>query len=251
MLERLRVALVCALLAGGVGVAIQAILLLDAATQAVRGVPAAVSVELAGTREDLVGQVAAARVALAGQVAAARQDFLVRTERQVAALRADVMCQAAEIRTAADRRMGDSLARVDTALGKVEEIRDDVKPVLVHAGRVAAQVDDAAPLWLDCEYNPDCAFNRYVGTSKGIERAALNLGQMSTDVRNALPAAITTWQGIAKNADGITANINRLTKPHWYDRLLGYGLNGAVIYRNLNPATNLTIKGAQLVSSRP
>ena len=50
---------------------------------------------------------------------------------------------------------------------------------------------------------------------------------------------------------GITPNINRLTKPRWYDRVLGYGLNGVVIYRNLNPATNLTVKGAQLVSSRP
>jgi hypothetical protein len=112
-------------------------------------------------------------------------------------------------------------------------------------------MDDAAPLWLDCEYNPDCLFNRYVGSSKGIERAALNFGQMSLDVKNALPTAITTWQSIGTNVAGITANVNQLTKPRWYDRLLGYGLNGVVIYRNLNPATSLTVKGAQLVSSRP
>lgn len=74
---------------------------------------------------------------------------------------------------------------------------------------------------------------------------------MSADVRTALPGAITTWQGIGTNVDGITGNINRLTKARWYDRLLGYGLNGVVIYRNLNPATNLTIKGAQIVSSHP
>ena len=81
-----------------------------------------------------------------------------------------------------------------------------------------------------------------MGASKGIERAALNFGQMSTDVRNALPSAITTWHGIGVNVQGITGNINRLTKPRWYDRLLGYGLNGVVIYRNLNPATNLTLR---------
>jgi hypothetical protein len=93
--------------------------------------------------------------------------------------------------------------------------------------------------------------NWYVGSSKGFEHVAANFGLMPADVRAALPGAITTWQGIGTNVDGITANINRLTKPRWYDRLLGYGLNGVVIYPNLNPATNLTTKGAQILSSHP
>ena len=188
---------------------------------------------------------------LSGQVEGARKDLLARTEREVANLGAGILGEMAEIRTAADLRFGESLVRVDTALGKVEELRADVRPMVLHAAGLAAQVDNAAPLFLDCEYNPDCLFNRYVGASKGIERAAFNFGQMSTDIRNAVPGAITTWQRIGTNVDGITANINRLTKPRWYDRLLGYGLNGVVIYRNLNPATNLTIKGAQIISSRP
>ena len=66
-----------------------------------------------------------------------------------------------------------------------------------------------------------------------------------------MPGALTTWQTIGGNVQGITANINTITKPKWYDRLLGYGLNGVVIYRNLNPAGNLTVRGAHLVSSRP
>jgi hypothetical protein len=33
--------------------------------------------------------------------------------------------------------------------------------------------------------------------------------------------------------------------------LIGYGLNGVVIYRNLNPATSVTVKGAQFLSGRP
>ena len=54
---------------------------------------------------------------------------------------------------------------------------------------------------------------------------------------------------ITGNINAITSNIDRLTKPRWYDRLIGYGLNGVVIYRNLNPATNLSIKGAQAATS--
>ncbi len=251
MLLRLKAALCCALLAALTGVAVQAILLLHAATGASRALPGAVSAEIQATRSALVAQVAAARGDLTGQIEAARKDLLGRTERGVADLRTDVMGEMAQIRTTADRRVGDSLVRLDTALDKVEELRDDLKPTLDHAASISKQVDDAAPLWLDCEYNADCLFNRYVGASKGIERAALNFGQMSADVRTALPTAITTWQGIGVNVGGITANVNQLTKPRWYDRLLGYGLNGVVIYRNVNPATNLTVKGAQFVSSRP
>ncbi len=250
-MRRLKIALTCALLAALTGVAVQAILLLHAATVATRALPGAVTVELQAARTAVLAEVRAARGGLASQVEAARKDLLGRTERQVAALRRDAMGEVGQIRSTADRRMGDTLARVDVALEKVEELRGDLKPALVHAASITRQVDDAAPLFLDCEYNPDCVFNRYVGASKGIERAAMNFGQMSTDVRTALPTAITTWQGIGTNMNGITANINRLTKPRWYDRLLGYGLNGIVIYRNLNPATNLTVKGAQIVSSHP
>lgn len=210
----------------------------------------------------MAAQVAGARGDLTAQIAATRRDLLGRTERQVAALRRDTLGQVAALRTdvlgevgqiraAADRRVGDTLARVDTALGEVEELRGDLKPTLEHAASVSKQVDDAAPLFLDCEFNQDCFFNRYVGASKGIERAAMNLSLMSADVTAALPPAITTWQGIGTNVAGITANVNQLTKPKWYDRLLGYGLNGVVIYRNLNPATNITLKAAQFVASRP
>jgi hypothetical protein len=250
-MRRLKLALSCALLAALTGVAVQAILLLHAATLATRALGKGVSAELRATRTDLVGQVAAARKDLAGQIEASRKDLLGRTERQLAALRGDVMGQVAETRKVADQRIGDTLAHVDTALGKIEELRGDLKPVFDHAASITRQVDDAAPLFLDCEFNQDCVFNRYVGASKGVERAAMNFGQMSADVQTALPTAIKTWQGIGTNMGAITANVNRLTTPHWYDRVLGYGLNGVVIYRNLNPATNLIVKGAQVISSRP
>ena len=75
-------ALSCALLASLTAVAVQAILLLHAATQAARGLPGAVSAEVQTTREVLVAQIAAARGDLTGQIEAARKDLLVRTERE-------------------------------------------------------------------------------------------------------------------------------------------------------------------------
>lgn len=202
MWQRLRLALCCSLLAALTGVAVQAYLLLCAATRATAALPAAVSAEIGLTRTALVAQVAGARADLTAQVAAARRDVLVRTERQVAAVRTDVMDQVAQIRVTADRRIGDSLARVDTAMEKIEEVRGDVKPVLDHAGSVAKQVDDAAPLFLDCEYNPDCAFNRFQGTSKAIE-------QMAQAGAKAAPEITASVAGIASSGNAIAADAKR------------------------------------------
>jgi hypothetical protein len=228
--------LVCALLAALTVLAVYAGLLVRAATLTITALP---------------GEVRETRAALLAEIAAARKDVLTRSELQVSALRKDVLAETAQIRETADRRIGDTLARADRALGTVEALRADLKPSLDHSAAITAQVNDALPLFLDCDHNQDCVFNRYVGASKGIEHAAMNLGEMSQEVRGTLPKMLLTWDQIALDVSGTAGNVNRLTKPHWYDRLLGYGLNGVLLYRNLNPATNLTIRGAQIISSRP
>ena len=245
-MKTIQAVLLCALLAAISALVGYTILLVRAATTAVASVPA----EIDSTRAALVAQLEGTRGDLNRQVTAARQDVLGRTEKQTAALRMDVMAEVAEYRQTADRRLGDTLARADRALGTVDALRQDLEPTLEHSAAITAQVSDALPLFLDCDHNADCVFNRYVGASRGIERAAFNFGKASTDVSTALPGAIATWQSIGTNANGIATNVNQLTKPKWYDRLIGYGLNGMVIYRNLTPAS-LTVKGAQILSSRP
>jgi hypothetical protein len=135
-MQRLKIALTCALLTALTGMAVQVILFLHAATVAAQALPAAVTVELRTTRTAVLAEVRAARGDLTGQVGAARKDLLARTEHQVAALRKDAMGEVAQIRSTADRRVGDTLARVDTALEEVEELRGDLKPVLMHAASV-------------------------------------------------------------------------------------------------------------------
>ena len=239
--------LVCALLSALTALVVCTILLLRAATATVAAIPG----EVQATRRELIGVVEAVRKDLTAQVETARQDVLARSERQSAAVRADVIAEVAEIRKMADRRLGDTLARADTALGTVEALRLDLKPVLDNSAAITAQVNASLPLFLDCDHNVDCVFNLYVGASRGIERAALNFGQMTQDQRDALPKMLLTWQQIGADVSGTAGNLNRLTKPHWYDRLLGYGLNAAVIYRNLNPITSLTVTGAQILSAHP
>ena len=83
-------------------------------------------------------------------------------------------------------------------------------------------------------------------TLPGIEN---NIASITTNAQSVTNTFATSIPTITTNFTSITANIDRLTKPKWYDRLLGYGLNGAILYRNLNPVTSLTVTGAQVVSS--
>jgi len=235
-MKTLQQALLCAFLAALTALAGYTAMLIHTATRTVAAIPS---------------ELAATRTALIEETRAARRELLTRSERQFAALRSDTVAQLSQIREAADRRLGDTLARADTALVTLNNLRQDVKPTLDHSAAITAQIDDSLPLFLDCDHNPDCIFNRYVGASKGIERAALNFGEASQDVRGALPKMLLTWNQIGVSVSGTAGNVERLTKPHWYDRLIGYALNGIVIYRSLNPVTNLTMKGMQTLSARP
>ena len=47
----------------------------------------------------------------------------------------------------------------------------------------AQQIDDAAPLFLDCDHNPDCFFNRYQGVSKSIEKVGVSSQGIASDIK--------------------------------------------------------------------
>jgi len=239
--------LCCTLLAALTALAVYGCVLVHSATVTVARIPA----EIQATRAALTEETDAARRDLDRQIEGARRDLLALAGHQGDALRSETLAEIAEIRRTADRRIGDTLDRADRALETVAGLRADLKPALDRSASIAAQVDGALPLFLDCDHNPDCIFNRYVGAAKGIERASQNFGQASQDFRGALPPMLSTWNRIGKDVAGTAGNIDRLTKPHWYDRLIGYGLNGAILYRNLNPISNLTVKGAQALSGRP
>jgi hypothetical protein len=216
--------LLCALLTALTVLAGYTALLFQSATLAVATIPR----EVAETRRELLQE-----------ARATRRDVLGRTDRQVTAIRRDAVAQLSEIRETADQRVGDTLDRADAALETISGLRQDLKPVLDHSAAITAQVDESLPLFLDCDHNPDCVFNRYVGASKGIEKAAGNVAEMSSDFRGALPKAIVAWQGIGDDVHGITGNVKKLTTPKWYDRALGYGLSFGAAYRDLNPGYNV------------
>jgi hypothetical protein len=222
---------VCALLAALTGLAFSTIELVRAATATVSALP---------------GEIGVTRAALVDEVRSARKDVVSRSDRQVTALRKDVMAEAGEIRETADRRVGDTLARADAVLETAEALRGDLKPVL----------DAAQGTLHDADRTVEDLHPQLLGLVAASKVTAGETAQAMRDFRGAVPNFLSQGQRITANVDtatsefsGVATNLNRLTKPKWYDRLLGYGLNGAIIYRDLNPVTSLTLKGVQLLTS--
>jgi len=239
-------ALACALCAALTALAVAATLLVRAATTTVAAVPA----EIRLTRAALLQQADAARRDLTLQIAEARTGALVVSDRQATAFRTGILAQTGGFGGVVSERIGATLLQADSTLAATRSLEFELQPTLRHSAAVAAQIDDSLPMFLDCDHNPDCLFNRYVGVSRGIETAATDVSGMSQDFRRDWPAYLKTWQDIGTQTDSFVANMNRLTRPRWYDRLIGYGLNGVVIYRSLNPA-GAAVTGAQILSARP
>jgi hypothetical protein len=106
-------------------------------------------------------------------------------------------------------------------------MRFDLQPVLkatansiTKIGNVAdttnqaiAQVNDALPMFLDCDHNPDCLFNRWVTVSRAIQTSARTFDEK-------FPHIVLAVERIGDNSDKTTeatakfmGNLERSTRP--------------------------------------
>jgi uncharacterized phage infection (PIP) family protein YhgE len=98
---------------------------------------------------------------------------------------------------------------------------------------------------IDCEINDYCWPNLFSdllidsrnmfrdGTktfalvNKEVPRFTQEVSKVSTSLSVEIPK-------ITENSTKITDNIQRLTKPKWYDRAIGWGVNGSLVWFNIN-----------------
>ena len=178
-MQRLKLALSCALLAALTGVAVQAILLLHAATGAARALPATVSVEIEAGRKDLLGN----------------------ADAQFSTIQSESFRQITEFRSMADRRLGDTLARADAALHTVEALRNDVKPAV--DGAVALE-SDAKDSWDDVYWDVKALVGSATVAARGV-------AETSEVVGKAAPKLAESAVGIGKSTDAIAADVHTAT----------------------------------------
>jgi hypothetical protein len=139
-----------------------------------------VSMEMGATRSLLASELTKTRASLT--------DVSTTADKRLALIQADLNGQLSNVSE-----------RLDSQLSGISgQLADSLKPL----NGITAQVNEALPLFLDCDHNADCLFNRYVGTARGTEKTAEAIGKISTD---------------------ISTLTHELTKPKpWYKHLTDY-----------------------------
>jgi len=207
--------LACLLLAFLCALVYQGIQLEKQATEAARALPGVVTEQAYGIRLDLVAQLAAAREQAAAQLA--------RTG-------ADAVYQVAAARIVADKRIGDSLARVDTALAQTgpvmaqasatleaaQPVLDNLSAAAAGAAGLEAQstriLTGAEAAWSDNEYELYNLLSSSEVMVAGMGQTADIIARVTPEIAK---STATTAAAVAREADV-------LTKPkHWYEKILG------------------------------
>jgi hypothetical protein len=191
-------------LAALAGVAVQAILLLHAATRATCVLPGAVSAEARTTR-----------AALMGEIAATRRDLLAGVNSQAG----DAQAKMDRALTILDRRTGDALARVDTLLattgtavteanaqlstanGTLAGVREDLKPALQETQTTVKDLRDS---WDDLYWDVRASVESATVAARGVAEAAEAAGKAAPKLAD---AAVKNGDNVA----GITADVHTAT----------------------------------------
>jgi len=142
----------------------------------------------------------------------------------------------ADIRAAGKRLDGPALA-ISSSVAHLSGLREDLAPVLAEAQRTAANLAlttrDLRP--------------QVLGLVAASKVAAGEVATMGREIQRATPSAIASFQGIQgsvqrtaeaislgipqfiENSNGIAANVNQITKPRWYDRVIKATIAGAAV----------------------
>jgi ABC-type transporter Mla subunit MlaD len=126
------------------------------------------------------------------------------------------MGEVAEIRVATDRRVGDTLGRVDAALATASALHDDLKPTLENAAAITAQAKDASSIL----FRRDALPAQLLGLTAA---AKVTLGQTAEtmrDIQRATPEIVANIKATteasteaSRNTAQVMANFAKATKP--------------------------------------
>ena len=184
--------------------------------------------------------------------------FTTTTDNRLGSLEKDTFKAVGDIKDAANTQLttaNNSVTTLVTAYADIPKV-------------VGARYEKDWASYFDCAANKLCLQGQASDTMFAVRQSSRDTSTMMIGFNETMPkiedhvlkittAFSTDFPKITGNINdmtlniaGVSKNINSLTKPHWYDRIIGYALNGAIMYRSLNPVTSLTVAGAQVVSSQ-
>jgi hypothetical protein len=191
--------------------------------------------------------------------------------RQLTDWRATTEQQLTEIRTTTDRRIsslekttdrhlvaleGETLKRVDQLVASADRnltnVAGGVNDLTKTYAAIPDRLDTSLKPFTNCAENDFCWQNLVTDsmvsfraasrdTSATMQGISTTIPLVASDVRKSTDAFATQFPIIVQNTSNITSNIDRLTKPKWYDRVIGYAANGTLIWFNINRAATPSV----------
>ena len=131
-----------------------------------------------------------------------------------------------------NRRLRDLRGPIGYAATQIGMAAEGIQNVTAQTAQIESQISDSLPLFLDCEHNPDCLFNRYQGSAHAFERTM-------QAVEKAAPRVADSAARNGENLAGITQDVHEFTSrflaPHttkqkvWEGMKLGVYVAGRIV----------------------
>jgi uncharacterized protein YoxC len=224
--------------------------------------PIIINRQLTSLRKDATIQISALRtdtVKLVNTHADSLKEFTTllfdKTNQRIGSIQNDLLVRTDTLTRLVDlsaNNLNDQLTTFNTNLNNQETVLNtNIAQVTSTYAALPATIGSRINQQTDCNTNGLCWQNLTTDVLTNFRYTGRDISDVSKTFNAGFPGLMKDSNDITANVAAITGNFKRLTTPHWYDRVLGYALNGAILYRSLNPVTNLTLQGAQLISSRP
>jgi len=227
----LRSILACCALAALTAFLIAGTVCVYVVTEVASRLPQEINGAILETRAQVLGQIADFELHTLKHLTALE----VKADGRIASIEADARAELVATRELVNSQLGVTLGKVDVALAEVRELHAELRPTIENVAGITRQTEEALPLFLDCENNADCAFNRFQGTSKAVERAAQNIGAMSTEIRASVPQQLAAVEKLEQHAAGIAADVHTVTSEYtkpvgFWRKLWGAAKTGLILY---------------------
>jgi hypothetical protein len=170
--------------------------------------------------------------------------LIATVDQRAASLQTDVLAQVDKQLTETNK----SVSTLTTAYADIPKI-------------VGARYERDFNPYFDCKINGLCLQGQTSDTMFAVRAASKSTSEAMTSLSTTIPLIAgdfrvasntfaTDFPKITANVNGIAGNINKITTPKWYDRVLGYALNGAILYRQFNPALTPVTVVTQAISAK-
>jgi archaellum component FlaC len=184
------------------------------------------------------------------------EQFTSVVDKQTTILQSNLNTRTKEITTTLDNTSKDLNLRAKEITSTLGQVGNNVETVSTKIVSIPDDFKNQFKSQFDCENNGYCWPNLITDDLIASRKTLQDVSLASVTINNAvpqatlaftksfnllsndtLPALSTNLKIITGNVGEVTANIKKLTTPKWYDRILGYGVNGAIIYSHINPVS--------------